>query len=74
MTESAKLAPPISLLRLTSVIERTGLGRSSIYERIRAGDFPKSFKIANSSSAFWSSEDIDAWVRDQISASRVSAG
>lgn len=49
------------LLRLPEVLLRTGLSRSSIYERIRAGTFPKQVSLGVNSVA-WLENDIAAWI------------
>ncbi|MGS1034708.1 helix-turn-helix transcriptional regulator [Burkholderia glumae] len=38
-----------------------GLGKSTIYRMIAAGDFPKSFVLAGTRTA-WLDEDVDAWL------------
>ncbi|MBO2581741.1 AlpA family transcriptional regulator [Shewanella algae] len=56
----------MKLIRLTQVIERTGLGRSSIYNYMAAGYFPKSVKPGPRLVA-WVEEEIDEWIADKIS-------
>ena len=58
-----------NLLRLQQVMDRTGLGRSSIYAMARKGEFPKPIKIGLRSSA-WLENEIRDWVRDKILESR----
>ena len=48
-----------ALLRLPIVIERTGLKRSSIYERINAGLLPAPIKLSQRVSV-WPAHEIDA--------------
>ena len=60
---------PQDLLRLPQVIQRTGLGRASIYAAIKRGEFPKSIQLSPRSVA-WPSGDIDAWIASRIEASR----
>lgn len=52
-------------LRRRKVEELTGLARSTIYDRIKAGTFPKPVKIGDRSVA-WRQSDIDAWQSDCI--------
>lgn len=59
------------LLRLPEVIERTGLSRSSLYQRINQGTFPRPIKLGQRASA-WPLSEIDQWVADTIRAGRVS--
>ena len=58
-----------NLLRLKQVMDRTGLGRSSIYAMASKGEFPKPIKIGLRSSA-WLENEIRDWVRDKIFESR----
>lgn len=60
---------PEELLRLPRVIERTGLGRASIYARIKRGDFPQPIQLGVRAVA-WTSSSIDEWVAAQITAGR----
>ena len=58
-----------NLLRLQQVMDRTGLGRSSIYAMVSKEEFPKPIKIGLRSSA-WLENEIRDWVRDKILESR----
>lgn len=49
------------ILRLHTVVDRTGLGKSTIYERMNAGTFPRSYKLGPRMVG-WLESDIDAWV------------
>jgi len=53
------------LIRLKEVMSRTGLGRTSIYNFMNAGTFPKSVQLGERAVA-WVDEEIDAWVNDKI--------
>lgn len=48
-----------TLLRLPALIERTGLSRSTIYERIRGGLIPEPIKYGARISV-WPAHEIDA--------------
>ena len=52
------------LLRLKKVCDKTGLSRSSIYEAIKRGEFPKSVSIGKRAVA-WKSTDIDEWIESR---------
>ena len=52
-------------LRRAQIEELTGLSRSTIYERVKAGSFPKPIKIGNRAVA-WLQSEIDAWQSDCI--------
>jgi prophage regulatory protein len=53
------------LLRLPQVIERTALRRSTVYEMMRAGTFPKPVKL-NLRSNGWIENEISEWVDTRI--------
>lgn len=48
-------------LRLPEVIHRTGLSRSTIERRARAGTFPRSHRLGLNAIA-WLESDIVAWM------------
>lgn len=52
-------------LRLTDVIARTGLSRSTIYLNITKGCFPQNINLGTRSVA-WLESEIDAWMQDRI--------
>ncbi len=62
------LNEPISLLRLPQVLDRVGLGKSSVYAMIQRQEFPTPIRICGRISA-WDSSAIDTWVEEQISKS-----
>lgn len=64
---SADAAPPLSLLRLPAVVERTGLSKTEIYRRIRAGVFPPQLKRGSRTSV-WPSDAVDAWIARDLAA------
>lgn len=49
------------LLRLDEVLHVTGMGRNTVYRRIREGTFPKQVKIGPNSVA-WRQSDIAQWM------------
>lgn len=53
------------ILRLPEVISRTGRSRSSIYQGIKDGTFPKPIKLG-ARSIGWPSSAIDDWIEDRI--------
>ncbi|MFY2765438.1 helix-turn-helix transcriptional regulator [Arenimonas sp. MALMAid1274] len=63
----SRTATPLEtqLLRLPTMIRRTGLSRSSIYRRVAAGTFPSPVKIGERSCA-WASHEVDAWIAATI--------
>ncbi len=59
---SPQVPPPARLLRLPEVIDRVGLRRSAIYQRMSEGRFPKSRSLGPKCTV-WVEEEIDAWIR-----------
>ena len=66
--ESGRKRPP-RILRMPEVRARTGLGRSTIYLRIAQGCFPKPIALGERAVG-WIEAEVDAWLRQQIAASR----
>jgi prophage regulatory protein len=60
------------ILRLPAVKARCGLSRSTIYQRIAAGDFPASISLGPKSIGFLDSE-VTAWIEARVHASRSPA-
>ncbi len=57
--------PPDRLLRLPEVQRLTGLGRSAIYQQMKAGFFPRSVKIGPRA-ATWSEASVQLWIRQRL--------
>ena len=55
------------LLRLPSVVERVGLGKSSIYDGVKNGTFPAPVKLSRRA-VCWPASAIDAWITERIKA------
>lgn len=53
-----------SLLKLKEVEQRTSLGKSTIYRRIKEGTFPPPRRIGDTMSR-WNSLDIERWIEQQ---------
>lgn len=64
---------PRRFLRLPAVIERTGLGRDSIYRLAREARFPKPIKLSEHASG-WLEEEIEAWAAARVAESRGNTG
>jgi prophage regulatory protein len=60
-------------LRLDQVKHQVGLGRSAIYQKVKAGEFPAPISLGARAVA-WLSDEIDAWVDSRVSASRATKG
>lgn len=57
------------LLRIPGLTEKTGLGKSTIYQMVKDGRFPKQIKIGLRASG-WLESEVDEWIRKQVAASR----
>ena len=54
-----------TIMRLPEVLQRTGLSRSTIYDMVGSGDFPRQVKIGRRAVG-WMSNDVDRWIRQRI--------
>jgi prophage regulatory protein len=54
---------PDRIIRLKTVLARTGLSRSTLYRKIAEGTFPAQLQISVHG-AGWRESDIDRWVDD----------
>jgi prophage regulatory protein len=54
------------LIRLQTVLDRTGLSRSTCYELMAAGKFCQPVKIGPRAIAF-SENEVDAWINARLS-------
>lgn len=59
------LSTPERILRLKSVLERTGLTRSTLYRKMQLGTFPKQLRISVRC-AGWRESDVEAWLRNPV--------
>ena len=59
---------PRRFLRLPEVIHISGCGRTSIYEKIKKGEFPKPYSLLGARAVGWLAEDIEAWIDSRIQA------
>lgn len=57
---------PDRIIRLKTVLARTGLSRSTIYRKIAEGTFPAQIKISVHGSG-WHESDINQWIADPVS-------
>lgn len=53
------------ILRLPDVTNITGLSRSSIYQKISDGEFPKQISLG-AKTVGWIESDIQNWIADKI--------
>jgi prophage regulatory protein len=69
---------PDRILRMRTVLERTGLSRSTLYRKMRDGTFPNQIQISEHCRG-WRESAINRWMADPASYSdedtqRVSDG
>ena len=72
---SERAAPVDTFLRLDAVKQATGLSRSTIYELMDSGLFPRAVKLVPGSASVtgskvvgWPASEIVRWQRDRIAA------
>ncbi len=56
---------PDRIVRMKTVLARTGLSRSTIYRKIAEGTFPPRIKISVNG-AGWKESDINRWVENPV--------
>ncbi|CAG9239354.1 Transcriptional regulator, AlpA family [Paraburkholderia tropica] len=61
---------PTKIIRIATVIERTGLSKAFIYQMIRQGDFPASVRLAPRY-AGWVESEVNDWLNTRIAAARA---
>jgi prophage regulatory protein len=65
-TVARDTAPPdLRMLRLADVERMTGLRRSSIYERVALGRFPRPLRLSDRAVG-WLAHEVEAWVHERI--------
>lgn len=57
--------PPERILRINTVLDRTGLSRATLYRKINDGTFPKQIKLSTRC-AGWRESAINAWMCNPI--------
>jgi len=52
-------------IKLKEVMERTGLGRSSVYKQMSEGTFPKNVSLGDRAVA-WVESEIEDWIVERV--------
>lgn len=52
----------MKLIRIKEVMDRTGLGRSTVYKYMNHGLFPKPIKLGTRAVA-WVESEVEAWIQ-----------
>lgn len=55
----------MKLIRIKEVMDRTGLGRSTVYKYMNLGLFPKSVNLTTRAVA-WVESEVEAWIQKGI--------
>ena len=64
---------PDRIIRLKTVLARTGLSRSTMYRKIAEGTFPSQVKISIHG-AGWRESAVNRWIDDPVSYRNEGAG
>ena len=56
---------PDRIIRIRTVLDRTGLSRSTLYRKINDGTFPRQVKLGQHS-AGWRESAINAWMHNPM--------
>ena len=65
---SSSAAPVGRLMKMEEVVQETSLSRTTIFRRVRDGQFPKSIPLGGKRVA-WSATAVEQWKRDRASSS-----
>ena len=66
------ICQPHTILRRKQVEARTGLRRSTIYQRIQAGTFPRPVPLG-ARAVGWLESEVNAWIAERIRIARGDA-
>lgn len=53
------------ILRIKTVLQLTGLSRSTLYRKVQRGEFPKQIKLSERC-AGWRQSSVAAWMRNPM--------
>ncbi|MGH7022021.1 MAG: helix-turn-helix transcriptional regulator [Caulobacteraceae bacterium] len=56
---------PDRIVRIRTVLDRTGLSRSTLYRKIAEGSFPRQVKLGEHS-AGWREAAVNQWIADPL--------
>lgn len=56
---------PDRIIRLKTVLSRTGLSRSTLYRKIAEGTFPAQLRISTNGTG-WHESDINRWIANPV--------
>lgn len=56
---------PDRIIRINTVLERTGLSRSTLYRKVQDGSFPRQLKLSERC-AGWRESAVNAWMKNPM--------
>ena len=56
---------PDRFIRISTVLERTGLSRSTLYRKVQDGSFPRQLKLSERC-AGWRESAVTAWMKNPM--------
>ena len=64
------------ILRLKDVVELVGLSKTTIWRRMRAGEFPPAIRLGGPSTRAvgWKMTDVEAWLEQRRASYTISLG
>lgn len=65
-TMSGVRTEPVRLVRQATVLNQTQLSRSTLYELINSGKFPKPLKLCGGRINVWPEAEIESWIADRL--------
>lgn len=60
----------MQILRRPQVQERTGLPKSTLFQKVAEGNFPRPIKLGTRATG-WLLEDVDRWIAERVAASKA---
>ena len=69
----SEMPEPDKILRIHTVLERTGLSRSTLYRKMHDGTFPNQIRISEHCRG-WRESAINRWMADPVSYKDGSTG
>jgi prophage regulatory protein len=70
---AAQVQAALTIIRRNKVEARTGLSRSTIYDRIKSGTFPAPVSLG-AQAVGWIESEIDNWLMARVEQSRSKSG
>ena len=64
---------PIRFLKIAAVKAITGIGQTTIYDKMSRGEFPKNITLNGTRCAVWVESEIYAWTANQLRLARNSS-